>query len=95
VCVSKAKGDYGCVDASPDDLTEEVRVMEATFQCPQCYRASKRPIPVSHTSVLRFNIIVHQVVLVRHMWICSKTRIHSLELSSPSGCLPVLEWLWV
>lgn len=48
MCVSKEKGDHGCIDASPDYLTEEIRVMESTFRCPQCYRAEKKPIPVSH-----------------------------------------------
>ncbi|KAG1760558.1 hypothetical protein EV702DRAFT_985501, partial [Suillus placidus] len=45
VCVGTAKGDYGCVDAAPDDLTGCVKVEANTFRCPQCYRAGSLPVP--------------------------------------------------
>ncbi|OJA20362.1 hypothetical protein AZE42_07311 [Rhizopogon vesiculosus] len=44
VCVSKAPGDHGCIDASPNDVTGVVTVTESTFLCPQCHRAEERRI---------------------------------------------------
>jgi hypothetical protein len=48
VCVGTAKGDHGCIDAVPDELTNKVEVNAASFVCPQCYRAAKLPLPVCH-----------------------------------------------
>jgi hypothetical protein len=46
VCVAKAQGDHGCIDATPDELTNVVDVDANTFVCPQCLRASGMPMPV-------------------------------------------------
>lgn len=45
-CVAKAPGDHGCIDATPDELTNVVSVDSSTFRCPQCYRAAEEPLPV-------------------------------------------------
>jgi hypothetical protein len=49
VCVSKGEGDHGCIDASPNLVTGDSKVIEATFLCPQCHHAARKPIEVSDT----------------------------------------------
>ncbi|KAG2139950.1 hypothetical protein BD769DRAFT_1384256 [Suillus cothurnatus] len=44
VCVSKGGGDHGCIDASPNPVTGDVKVTKATFLCPQCHHAVGKPI---------------------------------------------------
>jgi hypothetical protein len=52
-CVAKAKGDHGCIDVTPDELTNIAHVDASTFQCPQCYREAERPLPVGHLLIFQ------------------------------------------
>ncbi|KIK31875.1 hypothetical protein CY34DRAFT_19482 [Suillus luteus UH-Slu-Lm8-n1] len=44
-CVAKAPHDHGCIDATPDELTNVAPVDSSNFQCPQCHREAETPMP--------------------------------------------------
>jgi hypothetical protein len=52
-CVAKAKHDHGCIDATPDEITNVAPVEASDFKCPQCLREADTPLPV------RNNIFVY------------------------------------
>ncbi|KAG2029783.1 hypothetical protein BDR03DRAFT_975540 [Suillus americanus] len=57
-CVAKAPGDHGCIDATPDELTDVVDVDASMFRCPQCYRATEKPLLVCPQFILHPFIIL-------------------------------------
>ena len=76
VCVGKFKGERGCIDASPDDITNRPTVDPKTFWCPECHRISGLPIPVCLPCCSRRFAYSTPMTIVQDTRICSETRIY-------------------